>query len=293
MKRKTEYMNFENYIKDKKAIIEAKLDDILLPEEEDPPVIHKAMRYSVFSGGKRLRPILTLATAEMFGMENKKVLYTACSLELIHTFSLIHDDLPCIDNDDFRRGKPSCHKVYGEDIALLAGDALLVHAYRTVLKNLEHKDVKKSTIIALFDELTRCVDTRNMLGGQVKDVIHEEPSDKINYLCKLYRQKTAALICAAIRAGAIMAEAKKREINALTKYGECIGLAFQITDDILDLLQDQRNEEKMTYPGIVGLKKAKEDTAKLIQDAKDALKMFDERADFLYHLADYIFSRQK
>ncbi len=287
-------MNFENYIKEKKNLIEKTMDAILPAEDADPPIIHKAMRYSVFSGGKRLRPILMLATAEIFGMDHKNVLYTACSIELIHTFSLIHDDLPCIDNDDFRRGKPTCHKVYGEDIALLAGDALLVHAYKMILKNIEIKEIKKNTILLLFEEMTKCVDTENMLGGQIKDVIHEKPDDNVvAFLCSLYKQKTAALICAAIRAGAILAGAKKREIKALTKYGECIGLAFQITDDILDIMQDQRNEDRITYPGVVGLKKAKIDSEKLIKKAKKALNIFDNRAEFLISMADFILSRQK
>jgi len=287
-------MNFENYIKEKKNLIEKTMDAILPAEDADPPIIHQAMRYSVFSGGKRLRPILMLATAEIFGMDHKNVLYTACSIELIHTFSLIHDDLPCIDNDDFRRGKPTCHKVYGEDIALLAGDALLVHAYKMILKNIEIKEIKKNTILLLFEEMTKCVDTENMLGGQIKDVIHEKPDDNVvAFLCSLYKQKTAALICAAIRAGAILAGAKKREIKALTKYGECIGLAFQITDDILDIMQDQRNEDRITYPGVVGLKKAKIDSEKLIKKAKKALSIFDNRAEFLIAMADFILSRQK
>jgi geranylgeranyl diphosphate synthase type II len=269
------------------------LDAILPSENADPSIIHKAMRYSVFSGGKRLRPILTLATAEMLGMNIKNALSTACSIELIHTFSLIHDDLPSIDNDDFRRGKPSCHKVYGEGIALLAGDALLVHAYKIILQNAENKEIQKSTILKLLEEITRCIDTENMIGGQVKDIINNRPEDKLNYLLDLYKQKTAALIIASITSGATLAGAKKSEIKALRKYGECIGLAFQITDDILDIMQDQRNEERITYPGVAGLKKARKDSEQLIKSAKDALEMFGNRADFFFSLADYIFSRQK
>ena len=286
-------MNFDHYIKDKKNIIDMELDAILPLENADPSIIHKAMRYSVFSGGKRLRPILTLATAEMLEMNIENALSTACSIELIHTFSLIHDDLPCIDNDDFRRGKPSCHKVYGEGIALLAGDALLVHAYKMILKNAENKEVQKSTILRLLEEITRCIDTENMIGGQVKDIINNRPEDKLNYLLDLYKQKTAALIIASITSGAILAGAKKREIKALRKYGECIGLAFQITDDILDIMQDQRNEERITYPGVAGLKKARKDSEQLIKSAKNALETFGHRADFFFSLADYIFSRQK
>jgi len=286
-------MDFKKYLDDKKKLIDQELDLFLPMEDADPSIIHKAMRYSVFSGGKRIRPILTLAIAELLGMDIKNTLHTACSIELIHTFSLVHDDLPSIDNDDFRRGKPSCHKVYGEAIALLAGDALLVNAYKMILKNTEIKKIKKKTILSLFEEMTRCVDTENMLGGQVKDIIQEKIGDKKEILCNLYKQKTAALICASIRAGAILAESTKREIKALTKYGECIGLAFQITDDILDIMQDQRNKNKITYPGEFGLKTAKIDSEKLIKEAKDALKIFNNKADFLYELADYIFLRQR
>lgn len=286
-------MDFKKYLDDKKKLIDQELDLFLPMEDADPSIIHKAMRYSVFSGGKRIRPILTLAIAELLGMDIKNALHTACSIELIHTFSLVHDDLPSIDNDDFRRGKPSCHKVYGEAIALLAGDALLVNAYKMILKNTEIKKIKKKTILSLFEEMTRCVDTENMLGGQVKDIIQEKIGDKKEILCNLYKQKTAALICASIRAGAILAESTKREIKALTKYGECIGLAFQITDDILDIMQDQRNKNKITYPGEFGLKTAKIDSEKLIKEAKDALKIFNNKADFLYELADYIFLRQR
>jgi len=286
-------MDFKKYLNDKKSLIDQELDLYLPMEDADPLIIHKAMRYSVFSGGKRIRPILTLATAELLGMDIKNALHTACGIELIHTFSLIHDDLPCMDDDDFRRGKPSCHKVYGEAIALLAGDALLIHAYKMILKNTEIKKIKKDTILNLFDEMTRCVDTENMLGGQVKDIIQEKMEDKKEFLCGLYKQKTAALICASIRVGAILAEAKKREIEALTKYGECIGLAFQITDDILDIMQDQRNKNKMTYPGEFGLKTAKIDSEELIKEAKGTLKIFNDKADFLYEFADYIFLRQR
>jgi len=285
-------MKFKNYLNDKKILIDKTLDSVIPAEDKDPSIIHQAMRYSVFGGGKRLRPALTLASAELLGIDNKTAIYTACSIELIHTFSLIHDDLPCMDNDDFRRGKPSCHKVYGEPIALLAGNALLVYAYKTILKNNDFKEIKKETILSLIEEMTRCVDTENMLGGQVKDIIQEKKENKKEYLLGLYKQKTSALICAAIRSGAILAEATEKEMKALTRYGECIGLAFQITDDILDMMQDQRNPDKITYPGEFGIKEAKKDSEKFILEALDALKIFDDKSGFLSGLADYILTRQ-
>ena len=163
-------MNFKKYLENKKNIIDKALDEYLLPEEKPPSSIHKAMRYSVFGGGKRIRPILTLATAELFGKDTGSVIEVACGVELIHTFSLIHDDLPCMDNDDFRRGKPSNHKVFGEAIALLAGDALLVAGFHLMTKNFEVKGIKKQSILKLIKEISFYIGTENMLGGQVEDI---------------------------------------------------------------------------------------------------------------------------
>ena len=287
-------MDYIKYINDKKKIIDEALDKYLPPEDKTPTIIHKAMRYSVFSGGKRLRPVLTLATAELLGINEKKVLYTACGIELIHTFSLIHDDLPCIDDDDFRRGKPSCHKVFGESIALLAGDALLISAFELIIKNSEVKGIKKKIILDLFLEIVHLIGTENMLGGQVDDILHEKKEDNKKYLYSLYKRKTAALICASIRASTFLAEAKQREIKALTKYGENIGLAFQITDDILDIMQDQRDMDKITFPSEFGIKNAKSESERLIEEAKKALNIFDKnKTEFFNDLADYIISRKK
>ena len=286
-------MNFSKYLSDKKNIIDKALDDFLPLEESPPSIIHKAMRYSVFSGGKRLRPILTLATAELLGKEIEIVLSLACGIELIHTFSLIHDDLPCIDNDDFRRGKPSNHKVFGEDIALLAGDALLVSGFELIVKNAEIKNISKQSILEVLREISNYIGTKNMLGGQVEDINMEKEDIDRDYLFTMYSKKTAALICASIRGGAILSGANQRELIALTRYGENIGLAFQITDDIIDIMQAQREMKKPTYPQKYGIKEAKIEVERLVKEAKKSLKIFNEKAEVLNALADYIVKREK
>lgn len=286
-------MNFEKYLNDKRNIIDKALDEFLPSEEKSPSIIHKAMRYSVFSGGKRLRPILTLAIAELLGKEIEMVLNVACGIELIHTFSLIHDDLPCIDNDDFRRGKPSNHKVFGEAIALLAGDALLVSGFETIVKNAEVRGIKKQSVLKVIKEISYYIGTDNMLGGQVEDINPENKNITKEDLYNMYMKKTAALICASIRAGAILSDANQRQLKALTRYGENIGLAFQIVDDILDIMQDQKDMGKPTYPNKYGIKESKIEAEKLIEKAKNSLKIFNHKAEVLNNLADYIISREK
>jgi len=262
-------------------------------EEKSPSIIHKAMRYSVFGGGKRIRPMLTLATAELFGKNDESVIKAACGIELIHTFSLIHDDLPCIDNDDFRRGKPSNHKVFGEAIAVLAGDALLAAGMDLIIKNSEVKGIKKQSILKLLKEITFYIGTENMLGGQVEDIILKNEDIEKTELTNLYMKKTAALICVSIRAGAILSEANQRQLKALNKYGENIGLAFQIIDDMLDIMQDQRDLKKPTYANKYGLKESMNESERLIKEAKDSLKIFNHKAETLRSLADYLLTRKR
>ena len=286
-------MNFKKYLENNKNIIDKTLDEYLPPEENPPSIIHKAMRYSVFGGGKRIRPILTLATAELFGKDTESVIKTACGIELIHTFSLIHDDLPCIDNDDFRRGKPSSHKVFGEAIALLAGDALLVSGFDLIIKNSEVKEIKKQSILEVIKETSFYIGTENMLGGQVEDIsLKNEDITKAD-LINLYMKKTAALICLSIRSGAILSGANQRQLRALTKYAENIGLAFQIIDDMLDIMQDQRDTGKPNYANIFGMKESKSESEKLIEEAKDSLKIFNQKAETLKNIADYLLMRKK
>jgi len=286
-------MNFKKYLENKKNIIDKALDEYLPSEEKSPSIIHKAMRYSVFGGGKRIRPILTLATAELFKKDAESVLKAACGIELIHTFSLIHDDLPCIDNDDFRRGRPSSHKVFGEAIALLAGDALLVSGFDLIIRNSEVKEIKKQSILKLIKETSFHIGTENMLGGQVEDITLNNKNITKADLIKLYMKKTAALICLSIRAGAILSGAKQSHLKALTKYGENIGLAFQIIDDMLDIMQDQRDTGKPNYANKFGIKESKSECEKLIKEAKDSLKIFNKKAETLKNLADYLLTRKR
>ena len=286
-------MNFKKYLENKKNIIDKALDEYLPPEEKSPSIIHKAMRYSVFSGGKRIRPILTFAAAELFGKDTENVIKAACGIELIHTFSLIHDDLPCIDNDDFRRGKPSNHKVFGEAIALLAGDALLVSGFDLIIKNSEVKEIKKQSILKLIKEISFYIGTENMLGGQVEDINLKKEDIKKEDLYNLYMKKTAALICFSIRAGAILSGANQKQLEALTKYGENIGLAFQIIDDMLDIMQDQRDIGKPNYANKYGIKESESESEKLIKEAKDSLKIFNHKTETLRSLADYLLTRKR
>jgi len=286
-------MSFKKYLENKKNIIDKTLDEYLPPEENPPSIINKAMRYSVFGGGKRIRPILTLATAELFGRDNESVIKAACGIELIHTFSLIHDDLPCIDNDDFRRGKPSNHKVFGEAIALLAGDALLVSGFDLIIKNSEVKEIKKQSILKMIKETSFYIGTENMLGGQVEDISLKNEDITKDDLINLYMKKTAALICLSIRAGAILSGANQRQLKALTKYGENIGLAFQIVDDMLDIMQDQRDVGKPTYANKFGMKESKSESERLIQKAKVSIKIFNHKAETLRKIADYLITRKK
>ena len=286
-------MNFKKYLENDINIIDKALDEYLPPEESPPSIIHKAMRYSVFGGGKRIRPILTLATAELFRRDTESVIKTACGIELIHTFSLIHDDLPCIDNDDFRRGKPSSHKVFGEAIALLAGDALLVSGFDLITKNSEVKEIKKQSILKVIKETSFYIGTENMLGGQVEDIsLKNEDVTKAD-LTNLYMKKTVALISLSVRAGAILSGANQRQLRALTKYGENIGLAFQIIDDMLDIMQDQRDAGKPNYANIFGIKESKIESEKLIEEAKDSLKIFNQKAKTLRNIADYLLIRKR
>jgi len=286
-------MNFKKYLENKKNIIDKALDEYLPAEENPPSIVHKAMRYSVFGGGKRIRPILTLATAELFGRDTESVIKTACGIELIHTFSLIHDDLPSMDNDDFRRGKPSNHKVFGEAIALLAGDALLVSGFDLIIKNSEVKEIKKQSILKMIKETSFYIGTEKMLGGQVEDITLNYEDITKECLINLYMKKTASLICLSIRAGAILSEAKKRQLKALTKYGENIGLAFQIVDDMLDIMQDQRDMGKPNYANKFGMKESKSESERLIKEAKDSLKIFNHKAEILRNIADYLLTRKK
>lgn len=276
--------------------------DRLVPSETTPPdIIHRAMRYSLFAGGKRLRPILTIATGEMFDVPESWLLPTACAIEMIHTYSLIHDDLPALDNDDWRRGRPTCHKVFGEAIALLAGDALLTLAFRT-LAEIPIPDAHRDRQVRVIAEIAQAAGTTDgMIGGQVLDLLTEgKPFDEMT-LRTIHRAKTGALITASVRVGGILGGAGPEPMRALTRYGECLGLAFQIIDDVLDVTGTPEEigktpgkdavARKATYPRLYGIEASRRQAEALIGEALDAIRSLP-RSERLVALAQLVLERR-
>ena len=289
------------YLDSLKSIVDRALDKYLPGKNEYPSSIHSAMRYSVFAGGKRIRPILTLSVAKLLGKDYRYVIPAVCAIEMIHTYSLIHDDLPCMDDDDYRRGRLTCHKVYGEAIATLAGDSLLTLAFKVFLENSNTAGCER-TLKALAD-LAKASGTYGMIGGQVVDIESENKDADLPVVQYIHTHKTGALICSSVRVGAILSGAKKKELYALTKYGEYTGLAFQIIDDCLNVEGDEKKlgkrvgsdlkKKKATYPAILGVQESKKRSYELCEEAKNSLKIFGEKAKILKDLADFIIKRDK
>ena len=294
-------MDLKKYLEQKREIIDEALNQYLPPETEYPQTIHEAMRYSVFAGGKRLRPILVIAAAEVVGGRAEKVLPTACAIELIHTFSLIHDDLPAIDNDDYRRGKLTCHKVFGEDMAILAGDGLLTHAFQLLAQNSELETINKQTIPLVIKEVAAAIGTLGLIGGQVVDVQSEGKEIDFHQLEYIHTHKTGAFIAISLKVGAMLMEAQEEEIEALFQYGKLIGLAFQIVDDILNVEGDEvqlgkpvgsdLRQKKATYPALFGLEESRQKARRLVEEAKKELEIFGEKGEILRLLADFVVER--
>lgn len=285
----------------KAEMIDAALQTYLRRTAENPPVIHEAMRYSVFAGGKRLRPALTLAAGQAVGAPEKLVLPAACAVELIHTYSLIHDDLPVMDNDDLRRGKPTSHRVFGEAIALLAGSALFSLAFE-VLAGCRDGEHPADRVLTVVDEVAGACGAAGLIGGQALDVISVFEKISEVELEILHRAKTGALFRASVRAGAILGGAGPAELERLTEFAEHFGLAFQITDDILDVAgraeqtgkpvgSDARNK-KHTYVSVCGLEAARRRGAESSAAALAALEEFGHEADFLRQAAQFIMLRE-
>jgi len=286
------------YPEDTRLLIEKGLKEYF-PEARYPEEIYNAMRHSLFSGGKRFRAVLVLEAAKLFGKKPEEVMPTACSVEYIHTYSLIHDDLPAIDNDDLRRGVPTCHKVFGEDMAILAGDALYSEAFRLISS--EQRADSAERVVRVLKELATASGVTGMVGGQVVDIRSEgKPVDK-ETLKFIHEKKTGELIKASVRVGAVLAGATEAEIEHLTDYASCIGLAFQITDDILDIVGDtsllgktvgsDERQSKATYPGLYGLEKAQEMAEKTTLQAKEALSKLNRDTAILADLADFVYER--
>jgi geranylgeranyl diphosphate synthase type II len=293
--------DLQAYLKDRRALVDAALERFLPPEDTPPPTVHRAMRYSVMAGGKRLRPILVIAGAEAVGGTPATVMPAACALELIHTYSLIHDDLPAMDDDDYRRGRLTNHKVFGEAIAILAGDALLTLAFRLVADNTAL--VNDARVLRdVIAELADAAGTSGMVGGQVVDIESEGKAITAETLEYIHRHKTAALIRASLRVGALLAGGDGKAVAAIGEAGSDLGLAFQIVDDILDVEgsleelgktagSDER-KQKATYPALHGLEASRRQAKMLIERAKQRLGGFGARAVPLQALADYVVERK-
>lgn len=292
-------MSFSEYLAQQQAIADAALDRVVPPESQSPETIHKAMRYSLFAGGKRVRPILCMAACHTVGRRTDGVEIAASALELIHTYSLIHDDLPALDNDDLRRGRPTNHVVFGEAMAILAGDSLLTLAFQVLT---QIRAVDAGTRCALMEELSVASGTvEGMIAGQVRDIEGENAEPTAERLDAIHRAKTGALLRGSVRMGAIYGSATPEELAALTAYGEAIGLAFQIVDDVLDVEQSSEQlgktagkdaaQHKITFPVVYGLDASKRMAEDQLTKAHAALAMFGDRALRLRQLADRIVHR--
>lgn len=281
-------VDIRGFLEEIAQTVERALDGYLSPGHGVPAVLLEAMRYSTLGGGKRFRPAVLLATAGIYGTSAAQALPAACALEMIHTYSLIHDDLPCMDDDAWRRGKPTNHRVYGEAIATLAGDALLTRAFEI----LAAATPDPAVAVRLAGELAGAAGAAGMVGGQVLDLEAEGKECTVEQLRAIHRLKTGSLIRCAVRLGAIAGRAPVLELAALTAYGEHLGVAFQIMDDILDEPGDQR-KGKATYPGLVGLGTARDMARQEIEAAQRSLEQFGERGALLASLAAFVGSRDR
>ena len=292
-------MNLPAFFEEDRAAVDAALDRLMPGEDAQPPSIHRAMRYSVQAGGKRVRPILCLESARIFMADVTQVLPVACALEFIHTYSLIHDDLPALDNDDLRRGKPTCHKKFGEATAILAGDALLTLAFETIA----NASIEPARRVAILSHVAASAGTVNgMVGGQVADLEAEGRAIQPADLEYIHRSKTAALIRASVVAGTIGGGARDDDVARLKRFGETIGWAFQVVDDILDVEESSAAlgktagkdaaQQKATYPSLYGLEKSRQFAKELEARAMAEIEPYGPRAARLRELAELIVHRR-
>jgi len=293
-------MNLKAYLRSRQKQIDRALDRYLPRTKVKPPTLHKAMRYSLFAGGKRLRPILCLAAAEACRGKISNALPLACALECIHTYSLVHDDLPSMDNDDYRRGRPTCHKVFGDGIAVLAGDALLTIAFEIVSMA---KPARRYDMPTLLREIAVAAGSQRLIAGQVADLEAEGRDVKRDQLRFIHENKTAAILKSSVRLGAMSANADAKKLRAITQFGRALGLAFQVVDDILDVTQTSEilgksagkdiAARKATYPAVIGLEKSQAEARRLTRQAHDALSVFrGGDAEPLHALANYLLERE-
>jgi geranylgeranyl diphosphate synthase type II len=292
----------EDYLHRQRQRVEESLDALLPDPGSYPPVLIDAIRYSVFAGGKRLRPILLLAAAEAIGSDTATVLPAACALEYIHTYSMIHDDLPAMDDDAYRRGKPTNHKVFGEAIAILAGDALLTHAFELLCSPPLVEHFSPELLLHVSNRLAQAAGSFGMIGGQVVDILSEGQQVDLPVLEYIHRHKTGALIEAAVTIGGLLGGGTPAQVQALETYGHHVGWAFQITDDILDVEGDAAllgkevgrdvQQEKVTYPALLGVETSRKCAIELMQKGVNALATFGHRAERLRQIAEYVVIRQ-
>ncbi len=295
--------NLKNFINECVKIVDEKLDEILPPENIEPKKLHQAIRHSIFAGGKRFRPVLVFAAGRTFGAETEKLISVASAIEMIHTYSLIHDDLPAMDDDDLRRGRETCHIKFDEATAILAGDALQNMAFQTIA---EDKNLAAEKRIELIKEIAKASGTpAGMVAGQQMDLDAEGFENKVSLerLEEIHRSKTGAMICISAKAGAIIADANKTELEAVSNYAECLGLLFQITDDLLDVTQTTEvlgktagkdvTANKATYPAFYGIEKTRKLAQKVQDDACRELEKLEQNTDILCEIADYILKRTK
>jgi geranylgeranyl diphosphate synthase type II len=294
-------VELDQYLKERGALVNEALEKLLPSADRYPSRVHEAMRYSLFAGGKRLRPILVLAAFEAVGGVGNGALNTACAFECIHTYSLIHDDLPAMDDDDLRRGKPTSHKEFDEATAILAGDALLTIAFQMMAES-SLKAVDKERLLRVVFEVAHAAGSLGMIGGQMADIEAEGTDVSLPELQQIHILKTGTLMLSAIRCGAILGGASEADFKALDSYGKSIGLAFQIADDILDVQGTtaelgksagaDEKRGKATYPAHLGVEESKRRAAELVERAVSSLESFDERAEPLREIASYITERK-
>jgi len=292
-------VDLKRYLVARQTEVDRALDRFLPKAAVAPATIHRAMRYSLFAGGKRLRPILCLAAAEACGGKTSAALPAACAVECIHTYSLIHDDLPSMDNDDLRRGRPTCHKVFGDGIAILAGDALLTIAFEIAT---QAKPVSRYDLRDVFREITEAAGSRKLIAGQVADLEAEGQRLTRAQVRSIHENKTAALLTTSVRLGAMAVNATAKQLASITAFGRALGLAFQVIDDILDVTQTSEKlgksagkdlaAQKATYPAVIGLEKSRAEARRLTRQAHSALESLGERARVLRALADYLLARE-
>jgi len=293
--------DLEAYLKDRRVLVDAALERFLPGEDVQPPTVHRAMRYSVQAGGKRLRPILVIAGAEAVGAPPATVMPTACALEMIHTYSLIHDDLPAMDDDDYRRGRLTNHKVFGDAVAILAGDALLTLAFKLVADNAALVSDPR-VVCDVVAAIAQASGTFGMVGGQVVDIESEGKAITPETLEYIHRHKTAALLRGSLWVGARLGGADAAALAAIDDAGQSLGLAFQIVDDILDVegslealgktAGSDARKQKATYPALHGLEDSRREARRLIEEAKSRLAVFGDRATPIRALADFVIERK-